>query len=422
MNKTKQKSSAGKKVLIFFIVFLILEMLIVFGVSFVFKNKDVTPSIGGYSLYLVDDSNMGKSIPKGSLVIASNTVPGVTHIGKAVLCEKVPDLGTGLFWLADINSKGENQDGVLYTVYQSSDTSNVPKDVYNIKADNIVGVAQSYYTTAGKVITFMVSKFGKICIAAGTLFLFILIEIIVLIATHESKDDDDEEEDEEELQPVQLDDFLFGGEKESEQIAKHLEKVRAEKELIFEETQSKDIQNQIKASYESGEDLAFGKNDKEETKEFKAFAKENPDIEVDMDINKKSDTIDLNKVMKNKTEEEQEELLDAIKDEKAEDEIQQADEPKEEVTLNEDETKSEESEKAEEIKEDIVKAPVIEEKAETTVQEKKEQAEQHRRPVRQRKPRPRRSTTAGTSANVSLEELAKLMEQEQEKLKKTIDS
>ena len=47
---TKQKSSAGKNVLIFFIVFIILEMLIVVGVGRVFKNKNVTPSIAGYSL------------------------------------------------------------------------------------------------------------------------------------------------------------------------------------------------------------------------------------------------------------------------------------------------------------------------------------------------------------------------------------
>ena len=40
---TKQKSSAGKNVLIFFIVFIILEMLIVVGVGRVFKNKNVTP-------------------------------------------------------------------------------------------------------------------------------------------------------------------------------------------------------------------------------------------------------------------------------------------------------------------------------------------------------------------------------------------
>lgn len=37
---TKQKSSAGKNVLIFFIVFIILEMLIVVGVGRVFKNNE----------------------------------------------------------------------------------------------------------------------------------------------------------------------------------------------------------------------------------------------------------------------------------------------------------------------------------------------------------------------------------------------
>ena len=89
---TKQKSSAGKNVLIFFIVFIILEMLIVVGVGRVFKNKNVTPSIAGYSLYIMNGDGMGDRVPDGALVITSNMTPSTDKIGEAVVCENVPDI------------------------------------------------------------------------------------------------------------------------------------------------------------------------------------------------------------------------------------------------------------------------------------------------------------------------------------------
>ena len=58
MSKTKQKSRAAKKTAVFFIVFTIIEMLILGGVAYVFRNDDVTPSIFGYSFFLMDSDKM----------------------------------------------------------------------------------------------------------------------------------------------------------------------------------------------------------------------------------------------------------------------------------------------------------------------------------------------------------------------------
>ena len=41
------------------------------------------------------------------------------------------------------------------------------------------------------------------------------------IATHSSDDEDEDDDEEEPAESVTLDDFLFGGENEGEQIAKH---------------------------------------------------------------------------------------------------------------------------------------------------------------------------------------------------------
>ena len=222
MSATKQRSSAGKSVAIFFIVFIILEALIIFGVSRVFKNKDVTPSIAGYSMYIMDGDAMGDAVPKGSLVIASNGSPaGNDSTGKAVLCEEVPGVGTSVFWLAKIETTNDNG-SVVYTVFQEKDRNKL----YELSPKNMVGTATTYYETAGKIITFMTSKFGMIILIAAPLFLLVLLELIIMIVNrsrYSDYDDDDYEDDEDEdeekgEEPVKLDDFLFGGKHDDELI------------------------------------------------------------------------------------------------------------------------------------------------------------------------------------------------------------
>lgn len=222
MAKTKQKSSAAKNVAIFFVVFIILEAAILFGVSRVFKNKDVTPSFAGFSMYIMDADSMGDSVPKGALVIAANGSPSSNNIKNAVLAENVPGIGTSVFWLAGVSSKGEGVDGVVYTLCQEK---NINK-TYEVDSKNVVGVASSYYLTAGKVLGFITTKFGMAVCVIIPLFLLVLIELIIAIATHSGTDDDEDEdeddEDEEEV-TVTLDDVLFGPENE-----KALHKKRAE--------------------------------------------------------------------------------------------------------------------------------------------------------------------------------------------------
>ena len=223
---TSKRSSAGKNVLVFFIVFMILEMLIIFGVGKVFKNKDVTPSVLGYSLFITkedllkSDPNGGVivAVPKNVLVIASDGVNDAkSKIGGPILCENVEDEGTGVYWLKDLKTE-DGKDGVKSVV------TNGGKE-YVINNSDAIGFCASYYVTAGKVINFVTQKFGMICCAVVPLFLLVLIELIIAIATHSPEEDEDEDEDEVvEEKNVQLDDFLFGGKGETEQIAKRRKK------------------------------------------------------------------------------------------------------------------------------------------------------------------------------------------------------
>ena len=277
-SKTKRrKSSAAKNVLIFFIVFIVLEMIFVVGLSLLFRNKDSTPGIAGYSFYVMQSDRMGDVVPKGSLVVASDGTPSKDKVNSAILCKDVAGIGTSVFWLDSIETK-EGEDGVTYNVFQKKD----PDTKYAIKSSNIVGIASTYYKTAGKIISFISSTIGMILCIAIPVFLLILIELIIAIVKHSSSDeyeddyDDDEYYDDEDDEyyddgyddgyddeyddeyddrrsrrysrdddepvrrnretsetraprekekqgnknNVKLDDFLFGGDKEGEQIAK----------------------------------------------------------------------------------------------------------------------------------------------------------------------------------------------------------
>ncbi len=153
-SKTKQKrSSAAKNVAVFFIVFAILEGLIMYGLSRVFNDENKVIGIFGYNLFIMDSDKMGEVAPKDSLVIADSTTPSP---GNAALCRNVGDEGTTVVWLLEAGSKGDTVDGIVYTVYQESD----PDKKYDIKSDDIIGVATSYYSTAGRIVRFVTSPVG----------------------------------------------------------------------------------------------------------------------------------------------------------------------------------------------------------------------------------------------------------------------
>lgn len=201
MSRTKPRSSAAKNIAIFFIVFMLLEALIIFGLNHIFKNEDSSPSFGGYSFFVMDSDNMGSAVPKHTLVIAVNGTPAPDKIGSAVLCKNVGDEGTTVARLNMIDSKGDTVDGVVYTVYQE----NVQSMFYELDGADIIGVATSHYVTAGKIISFLTTPFGM-GVSLGIPFgLLVILELIITISKGDDDDDDyddyEDEEDEEEEKP-----------------------------------------------------------------------------------------------------------------------------------------------------------------------------------------------------------------------------
>ena len=385
---TSKRSGAGKSVLVFFIVFIILEMLIVFGVGKVFKNEEVTPSVMGYSLFLTKedlltngDEGAQVAVPKNVLVIASegsiNNNPE-DKIGHAVLCENVDGVGTGVFWLANAE-KSDDSTHLTYTVANGNKT-------FEVAFSDLIGECTSYFKTAGTVISFMTTKLGMLCCAVVPLFLLVLIELIIAIATHTNDDDDDEDEDdEEEEKEVELDDFLFGGKSEGEQIARKRKKAR-----IIEEDEDDD------------EDFApVRKRRKAEPVE-----EDEDEEEVLAPARKKRQPADDFEELAPRRERAEKPAPKAEKPAAAEQSApEEAPAAKGSLSLREDEKMSEYYEKASKM--------VDGENAANGA------APANRRPKR-RPPQRRRPASSGMSGDASLEDLMKLMEEEQNKLKKSM--
>ena len=259
MSITKQRSHAGKSVAIFFTVFIILELLIIAGVSIVFRNKDVTPSLMGYSMYVMDSDKMGDHVPQGSLVIAENGRPSLEGIKKAVLAENVPGIGTSVFWLANVTSS-KDLTGLIYTVYHDKD----PGRLYQLNSSNIIGVASTYYKTAGAFVRFATSNFGRIAMIIAPLFFLVLIEVIIMIVNRlrytEEYDDEDDDEDEDNKNNVELDDFLFGGKNNKEMIENSVQSGAEVAEELKAGERGTRIKKEVAAS--NVPDVKFEKSDK----------------------------------------------------------------------------------------------------------------------------------------------------------------
>lgn len=255
--KRKKKSSAAKNVAIFFIVFTLLVGLLIFGLKSVFKNDDSVATLAGYSFFIMDSDNMGQDCPKDSLVIAVNGVPSSEKCGLPMLAKNVEGFGTTVGWLYEVGSKGDTVDYAVYTIYQEK----APDKMYDLKSSDIVGQATSYYLTAGKIISFMITPFGMAVCLAAPIVLMILILLIIAMANRSGDGYDLEDfEEMERLHDAQqnsnmsLDDFLYGG--EGDEVYSSAGKPSADYEEEFDENYSEPASDENSISKEA--DLFFG--------------------------------------------------------------------------------------------------------------------------------------------------------------------
>lgn len=253
------KRNIGKTI---WIVFIVLIMIIIAGLivtSLVFKNKDVTPSAFGYSVFIVDEDGMGNKVPMGALVVAKNYSPSADNLGDAVLCEGVGENGTTILRLCNIVP---NTETVIYQGFYD----NEPNKIYNVPSDQLIGKALTYHVAIGAILRFVTSYKGMAVMVVVPLLILLLCELIIhLVQKSKPKNNIQKERFKRQLEqyrasensplnpskigshtngPVTIEDFIFGREEQqapkksstvefkaekTRQLEKSIEKAKAEK-------------------------------------------------------------------------------------------------------------------------------------------------------------------------------------------------
>ena len=159
MSNEETRTSPCKVLGIIFLIILILAAAFVAFVHIAFKNENVTPSIGGYSLYLIHDDYMSPNIEKNSLIFATNGKPSQEDIGKVVIADDVSGKnGTtyGTTAMRFVNLVNENNK--LY--YELKFDNSV--DTVMVKGNKIVGIANYQFELMGKIIVLANSTIGYV--------------------------------------------------------------------------------------------------------------------------------------------------------------------------------------------------------------------------------------------------------------------
>lgn len=170
MSNEEKRTSPFKVLGIIFLIILILSLLFVALVRVVFKNENVTPSIGGYSLYLIHDDYMYPRIKKNALVLATNGKPLQDDVGKVVIADDVSGKnGITYGTTAMLFEELVNEDNVLYYKLKFENS----KDTTLVKGNKIVGIANYQFEWLGKIIVLANSTDGR--------FIFIGIPAILMI-------------------------------------------------------------------------------------------------------------------------------------------------------------------------------------------------------------------------------------------------
>ena len=159
MDNEETRTSPCKVLGIIFLIILILSTAFVVLVHIAFKNENVTPSVGGYSLYLIHDDYMSPKIKKNSLIFATNGKPSQKDKGKVVIADDVSGkngttYGTTAMRFVDL----VNEDNELYYELKFDNS----EDSTMVKGNKIVGIANYQFELIGKIIVLSNSTLGYV--------------------------------------------------------------------------------------------------------------------------------------------------------------------------------------------------------------------------------------------------------------------
>lgn len=171
----KAKNTSMKKFGIVSVVIILFVLILLFTLSVIFKEGKATGSIMGQRFFITETSDMEPAISEKSLIMAKNKTLNADNIGCVLLCEGVSDNQATLYRLVDVQT---TTDTLIYRVCHDS----TPNDVISISASNVIGEATYAFPTAGKLLLFVLSTEGTvICIVIPVFILSIILLCMTLV-------------------------------------------------------------------------------------------------------------------------------------------------------------------------------------------------------------------------------------------------
>lgn len=183
MNFNK-KNKVLKIIQLLVIIIFIIAIIGMLVISLVFKNENSTPKIFGYNLYIMNGTNMEPAIPDGSAVISKLGSLGNTPIGSVALCNIVENELTAILRIVSVET--DEMGNVFYIAKNDTSPST---DVIRISSDKVIGEAIYSDELIGIILRFSTSQIGLILVVISPCFLLIIYQLFMIFKKRSAREE-----------------------------------------------------------------------------------------------------------------------------------------------------------------------------------------------------------------------------------------
>lgn len=196
------KKNAAVIIRIGIAILLAFAVVAVLAVTLIFSQKNSTPRIFGYSIYIMNGKNMEPAIPERSAVFSKNGALPDDAVGTIALCNVFDKKLTTVLRVAGV----ESIDGK--TVYLMKSDVGEADDIIRVPSEDVIGQAVSVSKSLGGVLSFASSRYGILVFIIFPCAVLLIFQLIQTLKKLSGKDDFAEAFDEE----IELPDYAISKE------------------------------------------------------------------------------------------------------------------------------------------------------------------------------------------------------------------
>ncbi len=177
------KKNAAVIIRIGITILLAFAVVAVLAVTLIFSQKNSTPQILGYSIYIMNGKNMEPAIPEKSAVFSKNGKLPEDAVGTIALCNIFDKKLTTVLRVAGV----ENIDGKI--VYLMKSDVGEFDDIIRVPSEDVIGQAVSVSKGLGGVLSFASSRYGILVFIIFPCAVLLIYQLIQTLKKLSGKDE-----------------------------------------------------------------------------------------------------------------------------------------------------------------------------------------------------------------------------------------